>query len=71
MKLFGWVLVVLGIIMLIVPGVNFKTKEKVVDLGPVEINKTENHSFGWPVYAGSILTLAGVVLLVASNKKSG
>ena len=69
MKLFGWILLVIGILMLLFRGINYTTKEKVVDLGPVEINKTENHSLGWPVYAGGILTLAGVILVVAGSRR--
>jgi NADH:ubiquinone oxidoreductase subunit 5 (subunit L)/multisubunit Na+/H+ antiporter MnhA subunit len=70
MKIFGWVLLVIGIIMLLFRGINFKTKEKVVDLGPVEINKTENHTINWPLYAGGVLTLAGVFLVISASKKS-
>jgi hypothetical protein len=70
MKIFGWVLLIVGVIMLLIRGINYKTKEKVVDLGPVEINKTENHWVGWPLYAGGILTLAGVIMVVAGSKKS-
>ncbi len=70
MKIFGWVLLVVGVVMLLFRGINFKTKEKVVDLGPVEINKTENHNIGWPIYAGGILTLAGVIMVVTASKKN-
>ncbi len=70
MKIFGWVLLVVGVVMLLFRGINFKTKEKVVDLGPVEVNKTENHSIGWPIYAGGILTLAGVFMVVSASKKT-
>jgi hypothetical protein len=69
MKTIGWVLLVIGVLMLLFRGINYTTKEKVVDLGPVEINKTENHSLGWPVYAGGVLTLAGVVLVAMGSKK--
>lgn len=69
MKRFGWILLVIGLVMLIFRGINFKTKEKVVDLGPVEINKTTNHHLGWPVYAGGILTIAGIILVAAGSRK--
>jgi hypothetical protein len=69
MKTIGWVLLVFGVLMLLFRGINYTTKEKVVDLGPVEINKTENHSLGWPVYAGGIFTLAGVVLVAMGSKR--
>jgi hypothetical protein len=69
MKTSGWVILIIGVVMLVFRGINFTTKEKVVDLGPVEINKTENHRLGWPVYAGGILVLGGILLLVAGSKK--
>ena len=55
--------------MLIIPGVTFKKKEKVVDVGPVEINKKENKTVSWPFYAGAVVTVAGVVLLLASKRR--
>jgi hypothetical protein len=70
MKIFGWVLIVVGIAMLLLRGIHYKTQEKVVDIGPVEINKTENHNIGWPVYAGGIITLAGIFMVVTASKKS-
>jgi hypothetical protein len=69
MKIAGIILIVAGILMFIFNGINFTTEKKVVDVGPVEINKKEKKSLGWPVYAGAIVTLAGVLVLVAGNKK--
>jgi len=67
MKAFGIILIVAGLLMFIFRGISFTKKEKVVDIGPVEINKKENKSIGWPVYAGGIAVLAGVLILVAGN----
>jgi hypothetical protein len=69
MKTLGWFMLIIGILMLVVRGINYTTKKKVVDLGPVEINKTENHSLGWPVYAGGILALTGVIVLATASRK--
>lgn len=69
MKTFGVILIVVGILMMIFRGFNFTRTEKVVDLGPLEVNKKEKESVGWPIYAGGIAIGAGVVLLVAGNKK--
>ena len=41
MKKAGIVLIVIGALMVIFTGFNLITKEKVVDLGPLEINKEE------------------------------
>jgi len=69
MKIFATILIVAGIIMIIFRGFNLQTEKKVVDLGPVEINKKENRWIGWPVYAGVVAIIGGDIILVA-NKKS-
>ena len=68
MKTVGIVLIIIGIVMMVFRSFNFTEKKKVADLGPLEINKQENHTVNWPLYAGIVVTVAGVVVLVASNK---
>ena len=70
MKAFGIILIVAGILMLIFRSFSFTTEEKVVDAGPLEINKKEDKTIGWPVYAGGIAVAAGVIILVAGRKKA-
>jgi drug/metabolite transporter (DMT)-like permease len=70
MKTVGIVLIVIGIAMIVFRGFSVQTEKKVVDLGPVEINKKENKWIGWPTYAGGIAIIAGVILAVSSRKKS-
>jgi drug/metabolite transporter (DMT)-like permease len=69
MKLFGTILILAGIVMIIFRGFNIQTEKKVVDLGPLEINKKENRWMGWPTYAGGIAVLAGIILVVSDKKK--
>ena len=69
MKAFGIILVVIGIAMIVIRGFSVQTEKKVVDLGPVEVNKKENHWVGWPVYAGGIIIVAGIVLVLNGRKK--
>ena len=45
------------------------SEKKIVDIGPLEINKQEKKSVGWPVYAGGIAVVAGIIVLVADKKK--
>ena len=70
MKTLGIILIAAGILMFIFGKVSFTKEKKVVDIGPVEINKKEKKSIDWPDYAGGIAVLAGVVLLVADRKKA-
>jgi len=69
MKTAGWVLLVIGIVMIIIKGFSVPVEKKVIDVGPIEVNKTENKWIGWPTYAGGILAVLGVVLVVAGKKK--
>lgn len=69
-KTIGIVLIILGIIMMLYNSFNFTTTEKVVDIGPIEINKEVNHPMAWSPIIGIVLAVGGVVLVVMSNKKS-
>jgi UDP-N-acetylmuramyl pentapeptide phosphotransferase/UDP-N-acetylglucosamine-1-phosphate transferase len=69
MRVAAIILIVVGILMLIFKGINFTKEKKVVDIGPVEINKKEKHSVNWPLYAGGIAIAAGAVMLFADKKK--
>jgi hypothetical protein len=70
MRTVAAILIVLGIVMIFFRGFNLQTEKKVVDIGPVEVNKKENHWVGWPVYAGGVAIVAGVVMLVAGRKQN-
>ena len=69
MKILGIILIVLGILMFAFGTVTFTRKEKVVDAGPLEINKKEKHTIAWPNYAGGFSILAGVVVLLVGRKR--
>ena len=67
-KPIGFVLVAVGIIMIAYTGFNYVTTEKVVDLGPLQINQEKNHSVKWPPIIGAVLLVGGIVVLVFSKK---
>jgi drug/metabolite transporter (DMT)-like permease len=70
-KSIGIILIILGIIMVLYNSFNFTTTEKVVDIGPIEINKEVNHPMAWSPIIGIVLAVGGVVLLVTgTNKKA-
>jgi drug/metabolite transporter (DMT)-like permease len=70
MKTLGIILIIAGIAMVLIRGFSVRTEKKVVDLGPVEINKKENKWIGWPTYAGALVAVLGVVLVVTDKRKS-
>jgi uncharacterized membrane protein len=69
MKTFGIILIVAGILMIVFRGFSVQTEKKVVDIGPVEINKKENKWLGWPTYAGGIVAIVGVIMVVTDKRK--
>ncbi|MBW8324415.1 MAG: hypothetical protein K0M50_06600 [Prolixibacteraceae bacterium] len=69
MKTFGFFLIGLGIIMMIYTGFNYVSTEKVVDLGPIEINAEKNHPVKWSPIVGIVLIVGGIVVFAIDKKK--
>lgn len=65
----GIVLLVVGIAMLIWTGFTYTKREKVVDAGPIQISADKEKSVNWPPYAGGILVIGGVVLIIMEKRK--
>jgi len=64
----GIVLIVLGVIGVLWGGLTWTRKEKVVDLGPVEVNRETHESLPLPPIAGAVLLVAGVAVIVGSKR---
>lgn len=67
-KTMATILIIIGIVMISYTGFNYVTTEKVVDIGPLSINKDKNHFVQWSPIIG-VLILAGGVIVLVSNKK--
>lgn len=70
MKKIGIILIVVGILMMVFTGFSFEKQEKVVDIGNLEINKTEDKHVGWSTYAGGAVLVVGVVLTAVGVKNN-
>ena len=68
MKTMGFVLIVIGVIMIAYTGFNFITTEKVVDLGPVKISKEVDHPIQWSPILGGVILVGGIVIVVLGRK---
>lgn len=68
-KTIGIILVIVGVIMLVWTGFSFTKKEKVVDIGSLEINADKKEHVNWPPYVGGIVLVAGVVLLLVPKRR--
>jgi drug/metabolite transporter (DMT)-like permease len=63
MKMAGIVLIVIGLAIIVWGAFGFKTREKVVDVGPIHATKDTEHSVPYGPIAGAIVALGGVILL--------
>jgi uncharacterized membrane protein HdeD (DUF308 family) len=69
MKIFGILLIIAGILLMVFRTAIVTKKEKIIDLGTIEVNKKEKQEVEWPLYAGAIVTIAGIVVLMSGNKR--
>ena len=70
MKIVGIIFIAAGILMCLFTSVSFIQKKKLVDFGPVEINKEENKTIGWPVLLGVGIGFLGLALVVSPKKQT-
>ena len=70
MKILGIILIIIGILMFVFRNISFTQEKKVVDLGPVQVNREEEKTIGWPIYAGGIAVVAGIALVALDRNKS-
>jgi uncharacterized membrane protein len=68
-KSIGLALVILGAVLLIWTGFTYTKKEKIIDAGPIQVSADREKSVNWPPYAGGIVLIAGVIILISSKKK--
>jgi hypothetical protein len=68
--LIGIILIVIGIIALAYQGITYTTREKVVDIGPIQINADKTKTIPLPPILGGIALVGGIVLVVAGGRKS-
>jgi hypothetical protein len=68
-KAIGIVILIIGIIMLIFSGMNYVTTEKVVDIGPIKIEKEKNHPLHWSPIIGVALIAGGIIIMAVDRKR--
>ena len=69
MKKAGIIIMVIGLLISIFTGFNFVTKEKVVDIGTLEITNEKNHGLTWSPVIGLVAIAAGAGIYFMGAKK--
>jgi uncharacterized membrane protein YidH (DUF202 family) len=65
----GVVLIVLGLAALAYQGVTYTTREKVIDLGPIQATAERQKTVPLPPVLGIVAVGAGVVLVIVGVRK--
>jgi hypothetical protein len=66
----GILLIVVGVVGLAVGGINYTRREKVIDIGPIEATAERRERIPVPPVVGGIALAAGLVLLLAGNRRT-
>ena len=64
------ILIALGIAAFAYQGITYTTREKVVDLGPIQMTAEKTKTIPLPPILGAIALAGGIVLLVVGRRKA-
>lgn len=70
MKTTGIVLLIVGLILTIYTSFSYFTKEKIIDVGNVEISADKKENVNWSPIVGVVIMVVGGVVLWQSSRKS-
>lgn len=68
-NLIAIILIVVGIIAFAYQGITYTTREKVVDLGPLQVTADKKRTLPLPPIVGAIALVGGIALLVIGKKR--
>lgn len=67
--LLGIILTVVAVLAFAYQGINYTTREKVVDIGPLHMTAERTRTLPLPPIVGGVALVGGIVLLVMGGKR--
>jgi hypothetical protein len=65
----GIALIVIGVMALAYEGISYTTRERVADIGPVEVTKETKKTIPLPPLLGGLALAGGIVLVAVGARK--
>lgn len=65
----GIALIVLGIVTFAYQGITYTTREKIIDVGPIEATVEKKETIPLPPILGGLALAGGIVLLIVGGRK--
>lgn len=69
MKKAGIIILIIGFALTIFTTVTFFTREKIVDMGEIQISANKRHNLNWSPFIGIAVMVVGGVLILVPLKK--
>jgi hypothetical protein len=66
----GILLIVVAVMAFVYQGIDYTSKEKIVDLGAIQMTAERTKTLPLPPIVGAVALVGGIVLLVAGGKKT-
>ena len=70
-RVVGLLLVVVGVIALLYSGITYTRREKIVDVGPLQIEKKTTERVPIPPIVGGLALVGGIVLVLSGRGAAG
>ena len=67
-SVFAILLIAIGVIALVYEGISWTTREKAVDLGPIQISTEKSHNIPLSPIIGGVALIGGIILLVSGKR---
>jgi hypothetical protein len=69
MKLAGIIFIVLGVLALVYQGIQYTSKEKILDIGSIKISADTKKTIPLPPIVGGVAIAAGIALILVDRRK--
>jgi len=69
MKFVGIVLIVLGVLALVYQGIQYTTREKILDIGSIKLSADTKKTIPLPPIVGGVALVAGIALILVDRRK--
>lgn len=71
MRILGIALIIFGVVGFLINGVSYTTTEKVIDMGPLQVEREEESSLPiTPIASGALVVVGGVLVVVGTRRKN-
>ena len=67
--LIGVILIVLGVVAFAYQGISYTSREKAIDLGPIQVTTEQTRTIPLPPVVGAVALASGIALVVVGIKQ--